>query len=59
MARSFKARDVDWLEIDGQTQKIRSIQDRKRAYAQLRKHGIEANGTIWTRLQRRVAALFY
>lgn len=55
----IKSREVNFLEIDGQTQKLISIAERRRNYAKLRQHGVNANGSLWDRFARRVAALFY
>ena len=55
----IKSRDLNFAEIDGQTQKLISIQDRRRNYAKLRQHGMIANGSTWDRIARRIAALFY
>ena len=55
----IKSRDLNFAEIDGQTQKLISIQERRRNYAKLRQHGVAANGSTWDRFTRRLVALFY
>lgn len=51
-----KSKDLDWQMIDGQMQKVISIQARRRDYLNLRRIGYKANGSFWDVLARRIAA---
>ena len=53
------APEVNFIEVDGQIQKLVDVRVRQIRYAQLRKVGFEANGTVWTRIARRLSALFF
>lgn len=52
----IKAGEVNFVEIDGQMQKLISIQARRREFRNLRQIGTQANGTPLQRLVRRVVA---